>query len=721
MRWRVHRRSRLVLFVVGFILTGVVYLLFRHEMVPTHVIGPLGKFVTPAEISDGDVAEFLNSKYPLVYAKGTKLNETVFKLVFSSNDEFLGKLQWKMADRCKFYFDTVLASAEAKEEMLVDPDNSFRFDRLALFGYEKWLEEQRQRRWDMHKDKIIQEKKEEYRMKQIAEGNWKEGTKVTEKDINWDDSMITDFDEDNLKQDLDTLWGFTKNGMDEDHNRLRDYLSHSRVYNRCFLQLSHPKQLADVAFVNDQKLWSPRWLLSGSRPTRHHQWLLMRDLEAKVYPWLEGVSPKVVDVKLGKIRHLQVDQRHTWLSGWRRKLSGRGLVLTISDEHVEDSVRLVALLHKLGNTLPIQIIHHSDQLLDENIDLLRKAAVKYEQSISMVDVTRSVNPAYLQKFKGFGNKILATLFNTFSEMILVDADTVFVEPPQSFFNLNRYRQLGTLFFKDRANAEFRLAGDIPWFRHLFPTQMDTAMFNIPQVSNHTTQLMFFTDRFMHYMESGVVLIDRTVHYEQPLVMAVMNWFYAMKLRVYGDKELFWLSLSVMGDENYQFNNHHAAAVGQLTPPLELPPQATAKEICLNHPGHISDEDDRLLWFNSGFRHCGMLAMVDFDTEFKAKLRYTKFQKVADFRTFFESKLDIVNAIIPPYKQLIAPNDKGEPHKAWIHMKAYCHQYTWCGYNVIGGSDNPDHHGRIITFSDDDRKRFSDLGDAWMKANVGDVS
>ena len=32
----------------------------------------------------------------------------------------------------------------------------------------------------------------------------------------------------------------------------------------------------------------------------------------------------------------------------------------------------------------------------------------------------------------------------------------------------------------------------------------------------------------------------------------------------GDKELFWLGFAINGDENYKFNNHFAAAIGQLT-------------------------------------------------------------------------------------------------------------------------------------------------------------
>ena len=78
--------------------------------------------------------------------------------------------------------------------------------------------------------------------------------------------------------------------------------------------------------------------------------------------------------------------------------------------------------------------------------------------------------------------------------------------------------------------------------------------------------------------------------------------------------MFWLSLSIIGDENYQFNSHPAAAIGQLTTyqervkTFENPPSSfKSQEICANHPAHISDEDNHtLLWFNSGFQFCNQL-------------------------------------------------------------------------------------------------------------------
>lgn len=57
-------------------------------------------------------------------------------------------------------------------------------------------------------------------------------------------------------------------------------------------------------------------------------------------------------------------------------------------------------------------------------------------------------------------------------------------------------------------------------------------------------------------------------------------------RVYGDKEMFWLSLSIIGDENYQFNSHPAAAIGQLTTYQERVKHLKTHRHPLNHKKYV---------------------------------------------------------------------------------------------------------------------------------------
>ena len=52
-------------------------------------------------------------------------------------------------------------------------------------------------------------------------------------------------------------------------------------------------------------------------------------------------------------------------------------------------------------------------------------------------------PIINYNLEDFANKFLATLFNSFDEFILLDADTVLTQSPSYFFNLPQYLETGT--------------------------------------------------------------------------------------------------------------------------------------------------------------------------------------------------------------------------------------------------------------------------------------
>ncbi|KAA8898121.1 hypothetical protein DIURU_004976 [Diutina rugosa] len=678
MWWRLSKRYKLALFSVA--VGTLIVLLLSQVLRPTRkpkwkAVEPITRYLGVQDVNDSVIRQILNEKYPSVYQNDTILTDTVYDDMFSSNKHFLASLSWPMADRCNYYFDQVLKQNSDTNQPLIDGHRPFKYEKIAMFGWEAFYKEFKQRRWNDEKRRILEELREKRKQELENEGEYDEDMEFSEEEVGFKDDMVK-LDEEQVEHDIKELYDATRKIIDHDHETLRKFLSHSRVFNKCFLQMSKPHQDDNIKFVKSQEDFASEWRSRQTHP-KHHRWESCRELERIIYPWLTGVSPTVTELTTGKVQQLETNQHDCWLGQWRNRLRRRGIVLTISNTHVDDTVKLIALLQEHKNELPIEIIYREDQLGDVEKEKLTKAAKKWNQSIWMVDITKCVADNYVEKFDGFGYKLLAVLFNTFSEIMLMDADTVLIQPPVYFFDMKKYTQSGTLFFKDRANVEFRLHEDIPWFNFLFPSQADEAVFNIKQVTEHTTQRMFFTDRFNHYMESGVVLIDRSQHFDQPLIMAVLFWFHSIKYRVYGDKELFWLSMAMMGDERYEFNNHHAAAIGKITPKKEY--KVKANEICSNHPGHISDEDDHsLLWFNSGFQHCGMSKYVNFEKEFGRKLRYTDIKNVDLFREFMTSRLEIESAIIPPYRQLIANNDKGEPNRAWSHMKEYCDEYTWCG-------------------------------------------
>ena len=445
-----------------------------------------------------------------------------------------------------------------------------------------------------------------------------------------------------------------------------------------------------------------------------------------------------------------VDSSKCYLRKFRESLNGKGLVLSIANLHVQDTVRLLRLLRALGNKYPIQVVYLDD--LDRlSIDTLVKAAredyyyvpdsyesVKHlfpnryleadhgfpKQEIWFVNVHDAIKNEYKVKYEKFGNKFIAAMFNSFEEYILLDADTVLLEPPLFFFNSQGYKDTGALFFRDRTAAEFRPPSDGPFFSKLTPSIIDQVMFDIPTATNYSLDRGLF-DGMFHYMESGLVVMDHKMHFNSILAMMQFNLYRHITIRLYGDKELFWLAFTINGDENYYFNKLPAAALGVETP-LEENQKSDgspkrAREVCSAHPAHIDGNDEKsLLWFNSGCRFCGRYEVVDYEKEFNAKRRLKFLQSVDEMKSYYKSPLIVKHAVIPPFKDkwlMVRENYEEEPLQPWSMASDYCNQYLWCAASTIGGMYNDGENttlvGKFIEFDQDTVNKAQYFGDIWI--------
>lgn len=502
--------------------------------------------------------------------------------------------------------------------------------------------------------------------------------------------------DDDIKVDYQRGWEVVK----KDEQTIHNYMSNIVLYHRCYVE-------------------------------NHRSHLDQQDLFKRIFPYLTGVFPTVEDYNLNPVLYHKPTDNKPYFQAMKQSLNGRGIVLTIKDSHVDDMVRLVKLLRHLKNQLPIQVIYWKNLSLSSKKVIIQACRAKMiigneevpKQVIYFMDVRESIDERFQFQFEGFGNKVLATIFNTFEEMILVDADTIILKPPVEFFDMEKYRVNGTVFFKDRKAVEFRPPQDLVFFKKMIPSKFDSLAFDINQPTNYTLSRSFFKG-YSHYMESGLVVINKKRHFFKPFIMAQLNFIYPVNARVYGDKEFFWLSFLIMGDESYSFNRHFAAAIGELTPQNEREAdigrskEFRGKELCSNHPAHINDEDDHaLLWFNSGFKFCGQL--YDAEKEFEVKKRYTALKTLEEFKTFFDSKLTIKQAIIPPSIKVFSPKTDGESDKAWLNMMQYCHGYTWCAYSSIGEEYDEAKIGYVIDYNADEIRYFGEMGDIWT--GVTDVS
>lgn len=621
----------------------------------------------------------IDTKYPKFKATLDNSGSQTYVNLFNNQDRnaaiFTIMKNFDLDQRCQLYFNNVKF-----DKLVVDPDHDFKFNRFDYWN------------WDEYRDEYI---------KKLKADN--------------DEFVATSSDLDTIKENFDNA----KSRIVSDLQLLHDYFSHIKIYNQCYID-------RNTSFITKQQelINGLNWKTSFKGPKIFSLKQIVTELQ--MYPWLSQKSPEYEFLSTGKITEFST-RGNSFLNTLKNKLNGKGIVMTIADSHLDYCIRLIHLLRYLKNTLPIQIIYTKNDLSTNSKSQLYQASVAdFDglplQNITFVNVTPAIKQQYLHKFNEFGNKILAILFNTFEEMIFIDADAILIQNPEKFFQLNKYQNSGALFFRDRNTPEYRPDHDIQTFLKLMNSQYDEIIFGLPQITEKTMSIPLFDRKISHVMESGLVLLNRKIHFSQPLIMANMNFFEPIRERVYGDKEMFWLSLSINGDENYQFNSHPAAAIGQLTTyeerikTLETPPSSfKSQEICANHPAHINDEDNHtLLWFNSGFQFCNQLEKVNYDNEFSNKERYSQLNTIDEFKAFWQSSLIIESAIIPPENTNSNGGDINEPSASWKHMDSYCAGYTWCAYSSIGNGDKANDKGIVINYSLTEIEHFKKLGEIWMR-------
>ncbi|GEQ72382.1 hypothetical protein JCM33374_g6069 [Metschnikowia sp. JCM 33374] len=542
--------------------------------------------------------------------------------------------------------------------------------------------------------------------------------------------------EEEIRSEYDDM----RQSIHNNEQTLHDYVAHVRVFEKCFMASSSKKK--DHAKVKSQRTFLKNGVKYIKTKTDHISGKFFKhevscaEIETRIFPSLTKEFPLFTrwDGKTSLFPGLPNKFSQTdgcFLEHYKSRLNGKGIVLTIKDSHVDDAVRFLRLIRHLGNTYPVQIVYLSG-LSEKSKDKLVQAAREpfrgyREQEIWFVNTERSIHSDFRGKFSGFSNKIMATMFNSFEHMLLCDADTVLLQNPSYFFNLKKYIDTGTFFYKDRTTNNYRAGEHIRFFQKLLPSVEDSMVFNVQQATDFTLDHNTFKGSF-DYMESGVVAVNRKRHFIQPMMMSLLNFYPSVQVRTHGDKEYFWLALSLAGDESFAFNDNHAASIGELTPETERHKDISnvksfrSQEICSNHPAHISDDNQTLVWFNSGFRFCGNALKdgMNWQEDFDSRTRLTHIKNLEEYKAFLSAPLKITHAIIPPVKttQELLRNIEHEPEIVW-NNKPSCMGYYWCAYSSAGGYYIEDGHtknniisGKVVAFTPEQIHKFEAARDAW---------
>lgn len=110
---------------------------------------------------------------------------------------------------------------------------------------------------------------------------------------------------------------------------------------------------------------------------------------------------------------------------------------------------------------------------------------------------------------GWAGKPFAILFSSFREAIFIDADSLFLQNPETLFEDEAYQKTGALFFKDRLMMP---ESKKRWLQEILPRP----------VSSKAMESRFWKGQSGHMQESGVVVVDKWRHFIALLLVTRMN-------------------------------------------------------------------------------------------------------------------------------------------------------------------------------------------------------
>lgn len=562
---------------------------------------------------------------------------------------------------------------------------------------------------------------------------------------------------------------------------MADVITTFRIYGKCFLgeQLNSDGNLQLMYDQLTKKLFP---FLTGKLPIFKQTGEPAQEGGSVTHDW------PVVDTQ-GNIEYVSDLNGQNIIDFIFRKSKGRGIVISATTRHARDLIRLIKLLRALNNKLPIQIMYKGD-ITRKNIELIEIAATadvesildpeltsehqlfmpdlellkQYKefgsefpkQQLEFVNIVGCINRSYKYSFPGYSNKILAMLFSTFEEIILLDADTVPLVNPEEFFISEEYQKSGTYFFQDRSLRDTNDFIETNFFATLFPTNEHSidAFFGIPRTTEKTLNNKYMTG-WRHYQEAGVVAFNKRQHFMGLLMMCPLSlWTEPCQSSIWGDKELYWIGLSAAGDENYEFNPVQAASVGEKTTHSDRKfyPNSKSNEVCSTHPGHVN-RDGKLLWINSGFGYCKKNGYY----RDRTKYPYTAFE-TSELVNLFNNPLRIKAALVPPdlpryrepgnpiedypeieFKQswkkrkkdvdeinenLAKDTERTEfiqdwgPQKGWV-KSSICFGYYYCAYDQVASyrDENEFDRGKIYEFNEEETKKFDYLSKVWITGGL----
>nr|CCA22801.1 RXLR2 [Albugo laibachii Nc14] len=236
-----------------------------------------------------------------------------------------------------------------------------------------------------------------------------------------------------------------------------------------------------------------------------------------------------------------------------------GIVLCLFEGIMDMGVSLIRELRCLGNEGVIQVHHCMNELSTQSQQLLRSI----DDHIQIIDICEQVHHRNLfpkgvkpSDFRGYWIKPLALIFTNLTEVVLMDADDIFLQDPVSLRKLSGYAKTGTLFFYDRHvklnNFLMKNVKGKPLLYHLIDT-FDYAQFGLrgPSPSERLKKSLAYRGKVAHEQDSSLVLIDKSRAGKAMKVLEFLIFHVRFKMQFsWGDKEAYWLAYELAQQEYF---------------------------------------------------------------------------------------------------------------------------------------------------------------------------
>jgi hypothetical protein len=285
-----------------------------------------------------------------------------------------------------------------------------------------------------------------------------------------------------------------------------------------------------------------------------------RMMERFLLPWLIKVS----DIGLEEISS---------------KFKSKCIVVGVGNRYAKYAIHSIKVIRMLGCQYPIEVFYNGEK----DLDIVQIAYLKKMTNVKVIDI-RSLIDMDLLGLESWDIKPFMMLLSSFAEVLLIDADTIFLQNPEVMFHDPGYLRTGALYFYDRTISAYNDKSKKDWLRSILPRPLSPTLLSS----------RYYNEISGYEQDSGVVLINKQMNLFGLLGACLLN---AKKERQilhemsHGDKESFWIGFELAGDK-YEFVPTMSGSIGKSRR------RKNGKQRLCGKLLHF-DRDGELLWFNDG--------------------------------------------------------------------------------------------------------------------------